>query len=177
MIKEFSVHAKPRNNNAKIMFLILILIAGVGLVGSFFLEHYRGVVGVFALMILVTAILIYTKYISAVFYYDITFDYEETPIFVVRQVVGRRQTTLCRIGLADIQKIELEDKKAKSGHKTPKNVHKYSYAPTLFPKEVYRMYIHNRHETAEIVIEGTAEFADLLRAYAKEAKEAYMEEE
>ena len=56
MITEFSVHPKPRNNNAKIAFLITFLISCAGFVTYFFMERFRGLVGLFSLMMLVTAI-------------------------------------------------------------------------------------------------------------------------
>ena len=99
MIKEITVHPKPKSNNAKIATLVFVLIAAIGFVFYFQMESYKGLVGVFALCALTTGILFYTKFVSPEFYYDITFDANEEPIFVVRQVVGKRQTTLSRIGL------------------------------------------------------------------------------
>jgi hypothetical protein len=170
MIKELTVHPKPKSNNAKIATLIFVLISAVGFIFYFQMEAYKGVVGVAALSALTTGILLYTKFVSPEFYYDITFDANEEPIFVVRQVVGKRQTTLSRIGLADISKVEKEVGEAYRKHKTPKYTRKYVYAPTMFPKEIYRLTVKNRYEEAEIVIECSDEFAALLKDYSKEAK-------
>ena len=170
MIKELTVHPKPKNNNAKIATLIFVLIAAVGFVLYFQMEKYRGLVGFAALFALTTGILLYTKFISPEFYYDITFDANEEAIFVVRQVVGRRQTTLSRVALADIFKIEKEVGEAYKKHKTPKNTKKYVYAPTMFPKEVYRLTVKGAYEEAEIIIECSDEFASLLKEYSKEAQ-------
>ena len=71
MIEEFSVHPKPQNKNAKLLFLAVFLLSAVGFVTYFFMNQYRGIAGFIALMLLVTALLIYTKYISVEFYYDI----------------------------------------------------------------------------------------------------------
>ena len=106
MIQEFSVHPKPQNNNAKIAFLITFLASAVSFVTYFLMDRYRGFVGLLAVMLLVTALLIYTKYISVEFYYDIAVDDESLPMFIVRQTIGKRQTTLCRLDLADILKVE-----------------------------------------------------------------------
>lgn len=170
MITEFSVHPKPRNNNAKIAFLITFLISCAGFVTYFFMERFRGLVGLFSLMMLVTAILFYTKYISPVFYYDITFDSEGTPIFVVRKRVGKRETTLCRIDIADIVSVNHEMRAERRAHKTPSGMLKYVYAPTMFPSDVYRITVKGRYEKSEIIIEASEEFSELLRNYSEEAR-------
>lgn len=177
MINELSVRPKPRNNYAKIAFLVAILISAIGFVTYFIMDRYRGIVGMFAFMMLVTAILFYTKYISPMFCYDITFDSENIPLFVVRQIIGKRQTTLCRFDLADIISVKYENKEQRRAHKTPKGVRKYVYAPTMFPPDVYRLTVKSRYENAEIIIEGTEELAELLRKYSNEARTLRVEEE
>ena len=94
---------------------------------------------------------------------------ENTPIFVVRQVTGKRQTTLSRIDLENIKKIEKQDKKEQSAHKTSADFRKYVYAPTLFPETVYRITVIGRYEKAEIIIECSDEYADYLRSAVVEA--------
>ena len=177
MISEFSVRPKPRNNNAKIAFLIAILISAAGFVTYFFMERFRGFVGMFSLMVLVTAILFYTKYISPEFFYDITFDYENTPIFVVRRRVGKRDTTLCRIDIADIVSVDYETRAERRAHKTPSGMLKYVYAPTMLPPDVYRITVRGRYEKCEIIIEASEEFAKLLRDYSAEARSLRLSED
>ena len=171
MIKEFSVHAKPRNNNAKIFFLIGISISALVFILSLMIESYKGVVGFAALLMITTSILIYTKYVAVDFYYDITFDYNEAPVFVVRQVTGKRATTLCRIEIADIDSVQYVTKKDKSKELKEKGVKRYIYTPTLFPPDCFRIFASNRYEKYELVIECSSEFAELLVQYSKEAKE------
>jgi hypothetical protein len=177
MIKELSFRPEPRNNYAKIIFLVTILVSATAFVTAFVIDRYRGILGMFAIMTLFTAILFYTKYISPVFCYDIIFDSENIPVFTVIKIVGRRQTALCRIDLADIVSIEHETKEERRNHKTPKGVRRYIYAPTVFPKEVYRLTVKNRYENAEIIIEGTKEFAEILKEYSSEARTLRVEEE
>ncbi len=170
MIKEFSVRPKPKNNNARIAFLITVLLSAAGFVTYFFMDRYKGVVGMAALLLLVTALLFYTKYISPVFSYDITFDSANTPVFVVRQIVGKRITTLCRLDLADITEICKEGKKERKAHKAEKGVKRYIYAPTLFPPEVFRLSVKSMYERAEVIIECSDEFAALISEYSTEAR-------
>ena len=171
MIKSFSARPKPQNNSAKIAFAIALAISALCFVAYFLMDRYRGIVGTVAMFILITAILIYTKYISPSFVYDVCFDTENTPIFVVRQLIGKRITTLCRVELADIYEVKHESRAEMRAHKTPKDFKKYVYAPTMIPSEVYRITVKNRYENAEIIIEITGELAELLVSYVAEARE------
>ena len=177
MIKEITVRPKPQNNNAKIAFLITLFISFVGFGVYFAMDRYRGFVGMFALFTLVTAILFYTKYIAPSFCYDLTTDSADNPIFVVRQITGKRQTTLCRIDIAEIRSIKKENKTEMRAHKTPVGYRKYVYAPTLFPPFVYRITVIGRYEKAELIIECTDEFAEYLLECVVEASQANTMEE
>ena len=171
MIREFSVRAKSSNNKARTAFSLCTAIA-LGLIFlSMIIPVYRGIVSLVGMALLVVAITIYTKYVSPIYYYDITFDSEGTPLFVVRQIIGKRQTTLCRIGLAEIMKIEEENSEARRSHKTPFGFKKYAYLPTLMPAVSYRLTTTSRYEKAEILIEASGEFISLLRSYSAEARE------
>ncbi len=170
MINEISVKPKPQNNNAKIAFLLSMLVFLVTVVSYFMMDKYRGIVGLAAISFLTVGILIYTKYISPIFYYDITFDVENTPIFVVRRIVGKRQETLARLDLADIVSAEIESADERKKHKTEAGVLKYNYCPTMIPPTSCRLFIKNRHESAEVLIEVSEEFANTLFSFAAEAR-------
>lgn len=170
-MREMTSKPKPTNNNAKIIFTVT-LILGVALsFASMMLERYRGVVGMVALGLLCTAIFYYTKFISAYFLYDLTFDSDGTAIFVVRQVTGKRSTTLCRIALYEIDRIDKETKEQRKSHLTPKGTRKYVYFPTVSPSVSYRIFTKNRYETSEVLIEGTDEFIHYFNECVSEAKE------
>ena len=171
MIKEFSIHAKPTNTKARLVFSVCFFASFAVLAASTFLVHYKGVVGLVGLALLVAAITLYTKYLSCSYYYEIVFDSEGTPLFVVNQLIGKRITTLCRIGLFEIVKIECENADEKKNHKTPSGVKKYSYVPTLFAERICRIYTVGKYERAEIVIEVSDEIAAFLSDYAREARE------
>ena len=177
MINNFSVHPKPQNNNAKIACLIMTVISVLGFILYFMMDSYKGFAGVFALFCLATAILIYTKFISPEFYYDIISEEGIEPLFVVKQVIGKRTSTLCRIALADIVSVAYEDKKARREHKTERDTKKYVYAPTLFPKYTYRITLRSRYEKAEIIIECSEEFSAMLLDCSAEAKEMRANDE
>lgn len=175
MINELSVHAKPSNNKAKVAFWVLIGLAAADFVAYLLMRAFEvqksGLIGMLALVFITAAVLIYTKYVSPKYYYDITYDSDGTAVFVVRQIIGKRQSTLCRIGLAEIQRIDRETPDERRTHKTPFSHKKYVYLPTLRPGVTYRLTTRNRYEQAEILIEISDEFSNLLLDYVKEAKE------
>lgn len=173
MISEFSVKPKPQNNNAKIFTVVALGIGAIAIIVSMLIPRYQGLVGTVGVCFLVTSILLYTKFVSPVYYYDIVEDENGLPLLVVRQVVGKRGTTLCRVEICAIRKIESQTGKEARAHKTPTGMKKYIYTPTLFPPSVYRLTVISEYESAEIVIEGTEEFADLLWKYAEEARNKY----
>jgi len=171
MNRSFSARPKPSNNNARIAFGITLGIAAVGFLFYYLMERYRGIVGTAALFVLVTALLIYTKFISPSFAYDVLADGSEAPLFVVRQIIGKRITTLCRVELSDVISIKHETRAERRAHKTPKDYKKYVYSPTMSPAESYRITVVNRYEKAEIIIEISDELAELFRELVKEARE------
>ena len=170
MIKEISVRPKPQNKNAKIVFLATMFVFLALLATYIAVDKYKGIIGIVAIGFLSVSILVYTKYISPVFYYDITEDSEGTPVFVVRQIIGKRQQTLCRVDLADIKSAEIENREERKKHKTPGGVLKYNYGPTLNPDTVCRLSLANRYEKSEIIIEVSEEYLKTLLAYAEEAR-------
>ena len=170
MIKDFSVTPKQSNKNSRIVMCAFFVLALVSVIVAIFIEKYRGVVGLVTLASLTTAILIYTKYVSVTFHYDIAVDGMEEPLFVVRQTVGKRDVTLCRVAFADIVKIEKETAKERRAHKSPERVARYVYAPTLSPAVSHRIYVHSRYEKAEIIVEISDELCDMLLSVAAEAR-------
>ncbi len=170
MIREFSVKAKPSNNKARRLFIVFMLLAFVLVMLSTVVSEYRGIIAFSGVGFLTLSLLFYTKYILAVYYYDVMIDSSGIPLLVVRQQTGKRQSTLCRIALSDIVSIEREDKAKRKGHKTTSDYKKYSYLPTLDPDLCYRIIMENGYERAEILIEISEDMAGLLSSYVDEAK-------
>lgn len=171
MIREFSAKSKPSNNKARALFIICMSGSFAFVLASTFLSLYKGIISLVGVGLFAVALVLYAKYISPIYFYDVTFDSENTPIFVVRQQTGKKISTLCRINLADIVRIEKQTSKERRAHKTPMGVVKYSYLPTLDPAVAYRITLRSRYEKAEILIESSEEFAELLMSYSRQARE------
>ncbi len=176
MIKDFYAHAKPSNNNAKNVFVGLLGAAAMIMVAYFTSPLYKGIIGLFAVAAICAAVLIYTKYIGVEYYYDITTDSAGAPVFVVRQIIGKRQTTLCRVDLHNIVKTESLAREEKSKRKRAAGYKKYVYLPTLSPENSLLITLNAPEERAEIFIEAPREFGDLLLSYAREAREMRFED-
>ena len=169
MISEMSTKMKPSNNYARWIFSVFTS-GGICLaLISTFIAQYKGVVAIFGVALLVSAIAVFSKYIASVYYYDITVDYNSTPIFVVRQITGKRESTLCRIDIADIVCVKHESSKERRKHKTPAGYVKYNYSPTLAPKRTSRLTVEGKYEKAEIVIENEL-YAEHLARISQELK-------
>ena len=177
MINESTVRPKPGNNNAKIAFLITMLLFLVGVASYMVMDKYRGIVALLAICFLTSSILFYTKYIAPVFFYDILIDSEGVPLFVVRQRVGKKEVTLARIEIADINDVKIESHEERKKHKTEVGVLKYNYGPTLNPSSSCRVFHKSRYERSEIIIEASEEYAQMLISYSKIAKEMRVDDE
>ena len=170
MIKDFSVTPKPKNKKSLILMSAFFGVALASLLVTVFIDKYKGVVGMITLAALVTAILVYTKYVAVTFHYDIVGEDVDEPLFVVRQTVGKRNVTLCRISLASITSVSKETAKQRREHKSPRDVVRYVYTPTLAPAESFRITVSSRYEKAEIIVEFTEQFAEMLMTLVAEAK-------
>ena len=177
MINEFCSRVKPSNNNAKKLFYALLCAAAVITSVYLIIPNYKGIVGLFSVCAIVGAVLVYTKYIGVEYYYEITHDTAGSPLFLVTQTIGKRSTTLCRIDLHTIVKVEKMSTEERGRHKTERGYKKYSYLPTLMPKEALLITVRSPHENAEIFIEAGDDFRSLLSAYAYEARENRFENE
>ena len=177
MIRPHSLKLVPTNKKALGAFVALLGAILVSMIFYSRAEHYQGVIGLVSVAAICAAVIVYTKYVSPVYYYDITDDSEGVWVFVVRQVTGKRVSTLCRISLHEIVSVTREDKSARAEHKTPFGTRKYVYTPTLLPDVTYRLCTASVHERAEIVIEAPEEYINLLNAYIGEAKENYVEDD
>ncbi len=176
-MSDFSAQPKAQNKTAKTIMWVFFGVALVSAVVSTFLEHYRGVVGMVTLGALTTAILMYTKFVSVKFYYDIMVTGLEEPLLVVRQAVGKRNVTLARVALADIISITRESREQRRAYKKEKGIALYNYGPTMNPPVTYRVQVRNYAERADIVLEGSDEFFEKIREYASVARAARAEGE
>ncbi len=177
MINEFFSHAKPSNNKAKRAFFTLLAIGALITIVYMIADRYKGIIGLFALGAIVVAVFIYTKYIGVEYFYDITFDSHGSGVFVVRQMSGKRHTTLCRLDLYAISDVKILNSKERKAHKAAPGYKKYFYLPTLSPESVILITVNSPMEQAEITIEASEDFAKMVKSYSLEARETRFDDE
>ena len=170
MISEISVSPRASNNKARHLFFALLISAVAVSALYIAIPLYKGLVGVLAIILLTAAIFIYNKYMATRWHYEVMISDSGTPLFIVSATQGRRRTAMCRIALATIQSIEPETRAERRARKTAQGVMKYNYLPTLDPEKTYLISSSSRYERAEIRLEASEEFVNLLLTYADEAR-------
>lgn len=171
MIREFYVHAKPANKKAVYAFFACLGSAIIVFAVYMLAEKYRGLISMGIMVFITAAVYIYNRYMGSEYFYDITFDHTGTPVFVVRQKIGKRESTLCRVDLGSIIRIDKMTAEERKGYKADAGVVRYTYCPTMMPEVVYRVAVRSHSEKADIFIEATDELAELLLGYSREARE------
>ncbi len=177
MINEFSVSPRPSNNKARHLFFIFLILAATAAAIYIPITKYKGLVGVVCLLFIVAAVYVYNRYMAIKYYYDVMIDTAGTPLFIVRSVMGKRETTLSRVELSDIIGVKRLVGDEVKGHKAPDGYVRYYYNPTLSPDSVVVVTVSSRYERAEITVEANDEFVNLLSSYAAEARSLYPDEE
>ena len=175
MIRDIVFRPKPTNSNARSLMIASAVGAVAFTVISHTMDKYKGIVGLVALIFLVVAVYVYTKYVGTGYCYQVMAG--DTPLFLVSQRIGKRETTLCRVELRSIVSVAVMTAAEYKAHKTEVGYSKYYYTPTLGPEHVVMITLRSRYERAEVVIEAGEELAALISEYSKEAREAYSDED
>ena len=170
MIVPFSVKPKASNDRAKYAAIACLGSALIFIAIYMLMPQYKWVPGIIILAFVTAAIFIYNKYISAIYAYDIIMDSNSEPILVIRQIVGRRETTLCRVDVSAITNVKRLDKNDKKAYVPENGVLRYSYYPTMSPDTVVLVKVRSVSEKADIFLELTDEHIALLNRYAEEAR-------
>lgn len=178
MISEFSLRPHPQNKKATYLFIAFML-GGAALTVLYFLmsgKPFYGFIGLGAMIFIIGAIFMYTRYMAAQYIYDVTVQ-GQTPMFIVRHKMGKRETTMCRVCLSGIISVEKQSREERRAHKTPRDHARYNYSPSLDPMESYLIISRSRYEKAEIIIEANEEFAAALMRSAELARAEYAEDD
>ena len=164
------IHAKASNNYAKTLCIAFLLSAGVIYVLSLYLPRFVGIVQLLAMALLTAGLVFYTRYLAPKHAYEITEDGDGTPIFSVRQTIGRRMSSLSMIALSDVISVTRLDRSGQKADKAPKDYKRYVYTPTFLPEVVTRLEVISRYEKAYIYIEVSEEFTAFLSEQVESAR-------
>ena len=173
---EFTLHVKPSNKNASYVTAASLVSSALSVGVCFFIDRYRGIFGLLAMIFFTVALIFYTKYTAQEYAYDLTSDSEGMPILVIRSKTGRRITTLLRLDLYAVRKLERLTREELRKRKTDTGVMKYVYTPSFLPSEVLLLTVRSHYERADVIIEAPKEFEEILSKSAERAVLAFSED-
>ena len=163
MLNEISVCVKPANKTGKYVFLGLIGTALILACATYLGAPYSGVLWTVALVFITAAIYVYNRHVVSEYYYELRVD-GGVESLVISMRVGKTVRTLARLELNALTEVKRLDGKEYRKYKCEKGVYKYSYFPTMFPESVYLVSIRSEHESADLFIEVSEEFARELES-------------
>ena len=175
MISPVSIKPEPQNKKARYVFFACLGSAIVMMALYMFLPKFKGIAGIVALAFITAAIYFYNRYVCATYYYDVFVDAGGNAMFLIRQAVGKRETTLCRVDLSSIRSIRMMSKEDRRAYKPEKDIGRYSYSPTMSADVLYLLEVRSSYERADVFVELTEEQADMLLRYAEIARESSIE--
>lgn len=167
MITPFSIIPKAQNKLAKYVMTSCFCSCFICVVVSMMLEKYKGLADIAALAFATAGIFFYNKYIYTTYAYEVVFDTDGTPVFVVRHTGRKSLATLCRIELSSIVDVKLLSKEERRDLPVDRTIPRYVYCPTMCPDAVYMIKMRSLSENADVFVELTDEAASLLMQYAR----------
>ena len=195
-MNEIIIKPKPQNEKGKRVFLIALIACAVTFILSLILPKFAGIVQLVSLILLCISLYFYNRYVGTSYTYELMSEENGGALFIVRQEVGKRSTTHCRMSLANLRaarrmtKEELRAYKRRSSKSasadaetateipTPEpNVGVYYYGPTFLPESLCLLSFRGRFERADIFIECSDELLAHLLSLADELRAQFPEEE
>lgn len=173
---EIAYSAKSQNKRALYLFIGLLIGALAFAILYITVQLYRGVIGMVAMVLIIAAVFIYTKYVAVTYIYSAA-ELGETSMFTVRHKLGKRETTLCGVELRSIVSVKKLTAEERRSYKTDKEYVPYYYCPTMGADFVYVITYRSYTEKAEIFVEVSDEFAAELTKYVELARASYVEDE
>ena len=194
-MNEIIVKPKPQNEKGKRVFLIALIACALTFILSLILPKYAGIVQLVSLILLCISLYFYNRYVGTVYTYELMRDESGDAHFIVRQEVGKRSTTHCRMSLANLRaarrmtKEEIREYKRRRTSRTPSadassnvptpepNVGVYYYGPTFQPESLCLLSFRGRVERADIFIECSDELLAHLLSLSSDMRALSSEEE
>lgn len=178
-IFEFTFRPIPKKGKAITVFFGALIIAAALVIASVISLKYKGLISLAAVAFMCAALYVYSRYLGGEYAYVVAYGGEDEPLLLVTKRIGKRVTTLANFYVADIVSVKKEGGGERAEHKSEAGVIKYNYNPSLMPDTTYRISLKSRWVSAEVVLEGTDEFAEKIREYANIARahRAQSEEE
>ena len=199
-MNEIIIKPKPQNEKGKRVFLIALIACAVTFILSLIVPKFAGIVQLVSLILLCISLYFYNRYVGTSYTYELMSEENGGALFIVRQEVGKRSTTHCRMSLGNLRAAkrlsqeELREYKRRRNrmkrHTLPTaeereeflyapsaDVGVYYYGPTFLPESLCLLSFRGRFERADIFIECSDELLAHLLSLADELRAQFPEEE
>lgn len=194
-MNEILIKPKAQNEKGKRVFLLSLVACAVTFLLSLILPKYAGIVQLVSLILLCISLYFYNRYVGTTYIYELSGDGTGEALFIVRQEVGKRSTTHCRMSLANLRaarrmtKEELREYKRRRTSRTPSadassnvpapepNVGVYYYGPTFMPDSLCLLSFRGRFERADVFIECSDELLVHLLSLSEDVRTLSSQEE
>lgn len=171
MYNEITYVSKSQNNAAKYVLIGLTGSALIFVIMANVTPKYSGLVWMVAFAFIVASIYVYNRYVGAEFCYSISDTGSLS--FIVTQRVGKTVRTMARLDVSAIVEVRAMTADEYRKYKCEKEVSKYSYFPTMFPKTLYLVRVRSHFEKADVFIEADSDFALALKNESERITEGY----
>ena len=170
MISDMKFRPKSTNMKGKRVFLLTLIFALAIFLISLVLPAYQGVVQMVSLALLTVSLYYYNRYLATSYEYEITTDYDGTPVFVVASYQKKRTSTLCRIALWDVTSVKRYKREELAALPKDREVAVFKYNPTLSPDFITVVSVRSTHEKSDLHLETSEDFDAYFLSLVEEAK-------
>ena len=169
-MREYSFHAKSTNDLAKRLSVTLFVAAFLLLAVIFvFSVPYAGFIEGICVVLLTFAVLLLTRFVYKSFIYRVVMRDDGRFDLTVTERYGKGETTVCRVALSGIERIEkLTDKNKKELRAAAKGRKSFSYCPDILSKDEYWVFVTECSEELLIKLAPDEELLAILLYAEKE---------
>ena len=168
---EYSYSPKAKTKNINLITGVFFFAAVIlyGLICTFDFD-FEGIIGLVAIVCFITSILLLTRYVFRKQVYRVVERDVGSYDLVIDEITGKNKVSVCRIALANIEKVAIRDEKnAAELKKFARGRKIFSYCPDLFPVGECWIYVTECGE--ELVLKLYADHTLLSMLRSAEKKE------
>lgn len=151
------------------LFFVLVGISAILVIASMITPKYSGLISLASICTMTASVMMYIRYIVSDYTYSVRAGDNNRSFLIFTKVVGKRQSMIGCVPLYAIKSIEKLTKDELKKEKVEKGTHKYNFAPTFSPDEVYVIKAETSELKYYVVIEGTDELQERLLEYSRYA--------
>lgn len=165
MHTQYSFTPKRSNNTSSLLIALLFVGAGIIFLFTAIFEDmaYSGILQSVCLVLIIVALAVAMRYIFKYFTYEIRENGDSELDFDVIETQGKRRYTVCRVGLDNIERVEImtpENKKALKKEFAGRK--KFYYIPDMLPARTIVAFVTECGEPLVLVLAYDEQLARIL---------------